>query len=422
MSGLPFELLLALRYLRPKRTFVSVITLISVLGVALGVAVLIIVISVMTGFGQELRDLILRLQPHVRVYEKGESLTNYIALMEVIATNQNVKGVTPMVSGPVLFERRLKNGQAARWAPNIRGIDVELERKFSNLSSNIVAGDFDVAGRGILVGTALAGKMDLAVGDLVDIYSPRDIQKVKESREKGEDSGFLPDEYEVRGIFDVGFEEYNMNMVLVSLVNAQDMYELGDSVQSLAIVLKDPVNASAVKRELARALGPRYEVATWLEDSSLLSAVLVEKNVMLYILFFIVIVAAFGITCTTITFVVMKTREIGMMKAIGASNRQVMWVFMGQSLIVSIFGIIAGTTGGLLLLTYRNGFLDVMRRLTGMELFPADIYGFTQLPARIIPGDIAIICGGSLLICLAAAAFPAWHASRLNPVEALRYE
>jgi lipoprotein-releasing system permease protein len=150
--------------------------------------------------------------------------------------------------------------------------------------------------------------------------------------------------------------------------------------------------------------------------------VLVEKNVMLYILFFIVIVAAFGITCTLITFIVMKTREIGLLKALGASDRQVMWVFMGQSLVVSFFGILAGTGLGLLAVTYRNGFLRVMRHFTGMELFPADIYGFTQLPALIVPGDIGIICGGSLLICLAAAAFPARYASKLNPVEALRYE
>jgi lipoprotein-releasing system permease protein len=151
-------------------------------------------------------------------------------------------------------------------------------------------------------------------------------------------------------------------------------------------------------------------------------AVLVEKNVMLYILFFIVIVAAFGITCTLITFIVMKTREIGLMKALGASNRQVMWVFLGQSLIVSVFGVIAGVGLGLTAIAYRNEFLEWMRHLTGFQLFPAEIYGFTQLPALVIPGDVLIICGGSLIICLLAAAFPARHASKLNPVEALRHE
>jgi lipoprotein-releasing system permease protein len=188
------------------------------------------------------------------------------------------------------------------------------------------------------------------------------------------------------------------------------------------VMLHDPFNAPRVKGQLLKTLGPRFAVSTWQEDSPLLAAVLVEKNVMLYILFFIVIVAAFGITCTLITFIVMKTREIGLMKAIGASNRQVMWVFMGQSLVVSILGVAAGVGTGLLLLTYRNEFLELMRRFTGMELFPASIYGFTQLPAKIIPGDIAIICGGSLLICLLAAALPARHASKMDPVEALRYE
>ena len=154
----------------------------------------------------------------------------------------------------------------------------------------------------------------------------------------------------------------------------------------------------------------------------MMMAVMVEKSMMLYILFFIVIVAAFGITCTLITFIVMKTREIGLMKALGATNRQVMWVFLAQSLIVSVMGVLAGVGLGLLAIKYRNEFLTLMRKLTGFQLFPADIYGFSQLPALVLPGDIAIICGGSLIICLLAAAFPARHASKLNPVEALRHE
>ncbi|MGN6643080.1 MAG: ABC transporter permease [Verrucomicrobiota bacterium] len=422
MSGLPFELLLALRYLRPKRTFVSVITLISVLGVALGVAVLIIVISVMSGFDQQMRDTILGFNAHVHVFQPGSTLTNYSGLVGEISTNRDVKGVAPFVMGPVLMQTDRPNGQSMLWAPTMRGIDAKAEKTVSSVPNSMVDGEFDVSGRGILIGSVLAGKMDLRVGDRVNLMGPRDVKRVQASKDKEELRGVLPDEYEVRGIFDVGYNEYNAMVVFVSLENAQDMYDIGNSVHGLMIMLDDPFDASKVKAQLEDELGGRYEIKTWLEENSLLSAVLVEKNVMLYILFFIVIVAAFGITCTTITFVVMKTREIGMMKAIGASNRQVMWVFMGQSLIVSVFGIITGTTGGLLLLTYRNGFLRLMRSLTGMELFPADIYQFTQLPAKIIPGDIAIICGGSLLICLAAAAFPARYASKLNPVEALRYE
>ncbi|MGN6552269.1 MAG: ABC transporter permease [Verrucomicrobiota bacterium] len=422
MSGLPFELLLALRYLRPKRTLVSVITLISVLGVALGVAVLIIVISVMSGFDQQMRDTILGFNAHVHVFQPGSTLTNYSGLVGEISTNRDVKGVAPFVMGPVLMQTDRPNGQSMLWAPTMRGIDAKAEKTVSSVPNSMVDGEFDVSGRGILIGSVLAGKMDLRVGDRVNLMGPRDVKRVQASKDKEELRGVLPDEYEVRGIFDVGYNEYNAMVVFVSLENAQDMYDIGNSVHGLMIMLDDPFDASKVKAQLEDELGGRYEIKTWLEENSLLSAVLVEKNVMLYILFFIVIVAAFGITCTTITFVVMKTREIGMMKAIGASNRQVMWVFMGQSLIVSVFGIITGTTGGLLLLTYRNGFLRLMRSLTGMELFPADIYQFTQLPAKIIPGDIAIICGGSLLICLAAAAFPARYASKLNPVEALRYE
>src|SRR5258708_3128880 len=150
----------------------------------------------------------------------------------------------------------------------------------------------------------------------------------------------------------------------------------------------------------------------------MLAAVVTEKNVMLYILFFIVIVAAFGITCTLITFIVMKTREIGLLKALGANSRQVMRIFLTQSLVVSIFGVLVGLVVGLLAVSYRNEFLHFMRRVTGAELLPDSVYGFTELPALVVPRDIVIICGGSLIICLLAAAFPARYASRLNPIDA----
>ncbi len=422
MSGLPFELLLALRYLRPRRTFVSIITLISVLGVALGVAVLIIVISVMSGFDRQLRETVFGFNAHLHVGQSGSTLTNYQAVLSRVAANPAVKGVAPAVGGPVLVKTQPQSGQPLVRAPKIRGVDPEAEVKVSTLASNLVAGQFDVSSRGVLVGTVFADELNLRLGDRLSIYGMRDLRRMEAARTKEEQEMILPDEYEVRGVFDAGYYEFNAQVIVVSLADAQEIYDIGDAVHGLTVMLYDPFSAPKVKAQLKKSLGPDYEVATWLEQSSLLAAVLVEKNVMLYILFFIIIVAAFGITCTTITFVVMKTREIGLLKAVGATNRQVMWVFMGQSLIVSLFGVAAGVGGGLTLLAYRNQFLDLLRRLTGFQLFPADIYGFSQLPALVVPGDIAIICGGSLLICLAAAAFPARYASRFNPVEALRFE
>jgi lipoprotein-releasing system permease protein len=231
-----------------------------------------------------------------------------------------------------------------------------------------------------------------------------------------------PKDYEVRGIFQTGYNDYDANVAVMSLANYQDLFHWDDEVGSVIVMLKDPDQANRVRSELHPVLGPGYEISTWREDSDTMMAVMVEKNVMLYILFFIVIVAAFGITCTMITFVVLKTREIGVMKALGASSRQIMWIFLSQSMVVSTLGVLIGLAAGTLLLTYRNPFLHLMRKLTGWELFPASIYQFNELPALIVPRDIVIICGGSFIICLLAAAFPAWHASRLRPVEALRHE
>ncbi|MDB6121321.1 MAG: hypothetical protein JWQ71_314 [Pedosphaera sp.] len=427
MSRLPFELLLAFRYLRPKRTFVSIITLISVLGVTLGVAVLIIVISVMSGFDSQLREKVLGFNAHLKVYQmnpkthKETLLQDYAKVASLVKANQNVKSVSPFVQGQVMVKTEPKEGEPLIGAPYIRGIDPESERNSSLFATNLL-GSFDLNGHGLLVGADFAHNMDLRLGDRVAIYSPHTLQKMEKARQQGKDEAILPVDYEIRGIFDTGYYEYNALIAITSLENAQDLYELNDAIHGLMVMIKDPYEAGKVRAELAMALGPDFRISTWSEESSAMMAVMVEKNVMLYILFFIVIVAAFGITCTLITFVVLKTREIGILKALGASSRQVMWIFLSQSMTVSIFGVLIGLGLGMLALHYRNQFLYTMRRFTGLELFPANIYGFTELPSLIVPGDIAIICGGSFLICLAAAAFPVWNASRLKPVEALRHE
>ena len=424
MSGLPFELLLALRYLRPKRTFVSVITLISVAGVALGVAVLIVVISVMSGFDKQLRDTILGFNAHLKVYVPHKEMADYRHVMSIVASNKSVRGVAPYIMTQVLVETTTNDHSNAKYdmAPWVRGIDPEAETNVSTLASSMVEGKFDVSGRGILIGRVLASEYGLEIGDTVNISSAQDVQKMREGYEKGHQEAIPPMEYEVRGIFDVGFYDYNSTVVVISLAKAQDMCGLNDEAHGLMVMLHDPFAAPMVRDQLKQALGPDYKVSTWLEDSSMLSAVAVEKNVMFIILFCIMIVAALCILSALITFVVQKTREIGMLKALGATDFQVGGLFLSQSAFIGTVGVLAGLGIGFLALTYRNEFLFFMRRATGLELFPADIYGFTQLPALIVPGDILLICGSAFVICIFGGVLPAWRAWRLKPVEALRYE
>jgi lipoprotein-releasing system permease protein len=423
MSRLPFEFLLALRYLRPKRTFVSVITLISVVGVTLGVAVLIIVISVMSGFDRQLREKILGFNTHVKVLKPNRTLADYPRVMSQVATQTLVKAVAPFVIGRVLLETAPHNGQSQVDAPYVRGIDASLETNISILPQSIVSGVFDVSNRGLLVGTELAYQLRLDVGDLVTIYSPEELRQMRANQGRTSAQATLPDEYEVRGIFDVGYYEYNVSVVMTSLEDAQDLYVLGNDVHGLLVMLDDPYAAPTVAQALSRQLGPEYRVTTWMqENANLLNALLVEKNVMFYLLFFIMIVAALCILSALITFVVQKTREIGMLKALGATDLQVSLLFLSQGALVGAMGDLAGYGLGMLALAYRNEFLHFMNRMTGFELFPASIYGFTELPALIEPKDILLICGSAWVVCTLGGVIPAWRAGRLKPVEALRYE
>ena len=423
MSRLPFELLLALRYLRPKRTFVSVITLISVLGVTLGVAVLIIVISVMSGFDQELRQKILGFNPHLRVMAQGEAMTDYRQLMRSIGSNAQVRVVAPYVLGPVLVETEPDNGQPQVNAPYLRGIDPRLESQLTGLATNMVEGKFDLSQGSVLVGSEFASNMGLSVGDRLLIYSPAELKRMEEDRGKRHEHIDLPNEYTITGIFNVGYFEYDATFIITSLQDAQELYALDDSVHGLFVLLKNPYQAPEVQRQLERLLGPDFRVTTWMEENaSLLGAVVVEKNVMFYLLFFIMIVAALCILSALITFVVQKTREIGMLKALGATDLQVAGLFLSQGGVVGLVGVALGFGLGRLLLTYRNQFLAFMDWAVGFQLFPPSIYGFTKLPALIVPRDIIVICGSAFLICLLGGVIPAWRAGRLKPVEALRYE
>jgi len=422
MSRLPFELFLALRYLRPKRTFVSVITLISVIGVMLGVAVLIIVISVMTGFDDQLRSKILGFNAHIKIQKYDEALSGYEALAQAVRSNQNVKAVAPIILGPVIVKTQPADGKSLIAAPFLRGIDPALEKDVSSLTTNLIAGDLTLDDEDIVIGSEFATHNHLNVGDRVAIYSPRHLEEMEKQKGKEGEVAILPDDYTVRGIFDVGYYEYNANVIIASIRNAQGLYQLRGKVHGLLVMLHDPYLAAEVRNELYRELGHDFRISLWSDDNPFLSAVAVEKKVMFFILFFIVIVAAFSIMNSQITFVVQKTREIGVMKALGAARGQIMWLFLGQSLVVGTVGVLAGLGLGALALAYRNEFLHFLRNTTGLEIFPASIYGFSELPALTQAADVATICVIAVIICGLAGLIPAWNAGRLKPVEALRHE
>ena len=423
MSPLPCELFLALRYLRPRRTFVSIITVISIVGVTLGVAVLIIVIAVMSGFDREWRERILSCNAHLKLVTSGGLMRDYAAAANIVRTNHEVKGVAPFVLGPVLVQTQPLQGEPLIACPILRGIDPDCETNVSVLPSSIIRGQFDVSGKGVLVGSEFAKEKHLRVGDYLGVFSIPALQKISKTWGKTNEVRPVAEDFEVRGIFDLGFNDFNSMMIVTSLENAQSLYGVDNAVHGLFVMIRNPMQAEAVGKTLQAALGPDFRAITWMEENEQIFGALVsEKNMMFYLLFFIMIVAAFGITNSQITFVVHKTREIGLLKALGGSGRQVMMIFLSQSVAVGIIGVGLGLGLGFLALAYRNPFLHFMTRLTGRELLPAAIYQIHELPAQILPGDVAIICGGSFLICVLAGLFPAWKAARLEPVEALRHD
>jgi lipoprotein-releasing system permease protein len=425
MSRLPFEAFLALRYLRPRRTFVSVITVISIIGVLLGVAVLIVVIAVMSGFGKEWRVRILGFNAHIKIYpiDRDHYLTNYQNIMRTVAANPNVVGVSPFIGGQVLVKTEPQNGRSRTAAPFLIGADPDTVASVNILPKSVIAGSFDLTDKGVIVGQDFASSLGLDVADRLAIYSSSSVEKMQASIGKTNAQVFLAEDFTIRGIFDVGFPDYNSSIIVTSLDDARELQSVPeDAVQGLQIKLRDPFLADKVVDELSRTLTDSVTIYTWRQENpAMFNALAVEKTTMFYMLFFIVIVAAFGIVNCQITFVVQKTREIGILKSLGAGSRQILWLFLSQSMIVGALGVGLGYGLAMFALAYRNQFVEFLGRTTGMELVPASVYHVYELPASIQTSDITVICGAAFLTCVLAGLFPAWKASRLQPVEALRY-
>ena len=428
---LPFGLFLATRYLKPRRTFVSIITLISILGVTLGIAVLIVVISVMTGFDRELKTKVLGFDPHIQI-SNGGLLDDWRAAAKVAEKTPGVVAAAPFVMGPVLAEFQNK-----RIAPKIRGVDPDLEPKVTDIAGLMKdgAGKFDLSGDNAVVGIDLAKTLGLKIGDKLTLISPRNLESISGELKKLEDQGatkekiadlrgmLLPTTVTVTGIFNSGRYIYDSEFLFVPLYLGQELYELGDSVHGLSVRTADPYRAQEVKNELQARLDPSLSAQTWIDlNAQFFDAVRTERMTMFVILFVVLVVAAFCVMNTLITVTVQKTREIGIMKAVGADIWQIVRVFLSQGVVVGVFGLISGLGLGLGILALLNPFKQWMERAFGVEVFSREVYGFGQIPYWTKPADVAVICAGAFAICAFAALIPAYVAARLDPVKALRFE
>jgi lipoprotein-releasing system permease protein len=409
-----FERMVAFRYLRARRQegFISVIAIFSLLGIALGVATLIIVMAVMNGFRAELLGRILGFNGHINVYAAQGPLTDYGGLAAKVKALPGIRAARPTVEGQVMATSR---GGAT--GALVRGMSLDDLRAQTLLAQHIapetLAGFKD---DDVIIGSRLAFRLGLKPGDAITLISPQGNATA---------FGTVPriKSYTVAGTFSVGMYEFDNSVVFMPLAAAQTFFALGKGVSSLEIMVADPDRVGAFDHEIARALGPGVRIFDWQQSNlSFFNAVEVERNVMFLILTLIILVAAFNIVSSMIMLVKDKGRDIAILRTMGATRGMVLRIFMLSGASVGFVGTIAGFGLGIAFASHIEQIRQLVQDIIGTDLFSAEIYFLTQVPARIDPDEVAMVLAMAFGLSFLATIYPSWRAARLDPVEALRYE
>jgi lipoprotein-releasing system permease protein len=387
------------------------------MGVVAGVLVLIVVQSVMSGFEDELTKKVIGFQSHLTV--AGQSpLPDPAGLIRLIREEPGVVGATGSVLGPVLAETRSRIS-----TPRIKGWDAETAASVLPLPECLVAGSWSPGPDQLVVGSEWARANRAELGTEVNLLAPQQFKDVLSGKGvAGVPKKIpLPRTFRVAGIFTTGMFEYDSEYVITDLATAQELYAVPNEVHGIAIKLANPAQAGQIAERLRVRLGGGIRVLSWMDHNQrLFAAVAVERRVMSFLLFFVMAVAALGLSGTLITVTVQRAKSIGILAAIGATPRQIATLFTMYGLVVGVLGAIFGVLGAWLVLINRNGLSQWIGRLTGQELFPAEIYHFTGLPARY---DLSVFLGVSmagLALSVLAAMVPAWVASHTEPAANLR--
>lgn len=414
----PFELFIGLRYTRAKRRnhFISFISMTSMAGIALGVAALIVVLSVMNGFQHELRSRILGVASHLQISGPDNALSDWRGVAELVRGQPEVQASAPYI----MAQGMLSFGQAVQ-GTIVRGVLPEQEDTVAEIGKHVRAGSFNAlkpGSFGIVLGADLALALGVGIGDKVVVMAPQG---------QFTPTGVVPrlKQFRVVGIFQVGMYEYDAALALIHLDDAATLYRMGDKVSGLRLKLDDLYRAPQVARALSQRLSPHgsFYITDWTEQhANFFRAVQMEKRVMFVILTLIVAVAAFNIVSTLVMAVTDKRADIAILRTLGASPRSIMKIFIVQGSLIGFIGTLIGAAGGILLALNIETVVPFIEHVFGVQFLAKDVYYISDLPSELQWADVSVITGVSLVLSLLATLYPSWRAAKTNPAEALRYE